>query len=581
MTAKISYDFYDKKNIYNDGEVENRLLEYYKNHKEIDFEDDQVFYLTTDSRQNVLSWYPFEKDSTILEIGSGCGTITSILCDKSKKVVSIEASKKRAEINYYRNNNKDNLEIYVSNINDLKINQKFDYIVLVGVFEYSKIFFDVENPFDYALNLYKKLLNKNGRILIAIENRLGIKYFAGNKEDHIGKSYVGLEGYGNSDYQTFGRKEISEIFKRNGFNNIKFYSMFPDYKLPQIVFSDDYKFSEYELKSFPIYNHNIYETYNFDYRKTLYGLQQNGLLNEFANSYLCEISPDKKPSKIDYVKFQGFRNKKYNLSTVICKDTIYKTYTNVESIEHLKNIERIHKELISKKIPCCNAFIKDYKLYMEKVSGKSIEDILNEHIYNKKKIFEVFDKYVLFLKTLCDKRKINSFDKIEYTNIYKSNTLCLKHSLLDLNCGNVFFDNGNFYIIDQEFDTKYDIPLDYVIYFSIKLFFEKINKNDCVDLMDELYDKYNITDDKKELFDSISRYYFTDYMKINNQIKLIKILNHKNIIIDQETNNLKNDLEFYKSLLEKTKDGYEKEIKRITEGKFTRKIKKILNKLKG
>ena len=35
-------------------------------------------------------------------------------------------------------------------------------------------------------------LKKGGRIVIAIENRLGLKYFAGCAEDHLGTYFSGI-----------------------------------------------------------------------------------------------------------------------------------------------------------------------------------------------------------------------------------------------------------------------------------------------------------------------------------------------------------------------------------------------------
>ena len=42
-------------------------------------------------------------------------------------------------------------------------------------------------------------MKKNGKLYIAIENRLGMKYFAGYNEDHIGKPFIGIEGYDNKN----------------------------------------------------------------------------------------------------------------------------------------------------------------------------------------------------------------------------------------------------------------------------------------------------------------------------------------------------------------------------------------------
>ena len=114
MAAKINYDYYEGKDVYNDGDIEQVLIDKFK--KNINYnpklsDDLALFYLLTPIRQNILNWYPFDKNARVLEIGAGTGTITGMLCDKVKKVTVVEASKRRAELIYHRHNNKNNLEI--------------------------------------------------------------------------------------------------------------------------------------------------------------------------------------------------------------------------------------------------------------------------------------------------------------------------------------------------------------------------------------------------------------------------------------------------------------------------------------
>ena len=70
-------------------------------------------------RENILSWYPLKKADSVLEIGAGCGAITGMLCRKAGHVTSVELSKRRADINYARNRDKENLTIMVGNLNDM------------------------------------------------------------------------------------------------------------------------------------------------------------------------------------------------------------------------------------------------------------------------------------------------------------------------------------------------------------------------------------------------------------------------------------------------------------------------------
>ena len=144
------------------------------------------------------------------------GAITGILCDKAKQVTSVELSKQRASAIETRCQEKDNLEIIVGNFNDIKFDKKFDYITLIGVLEYAPLYTNTDNPFHDFLVQIKSLLKENGKLLIAIENQYGMKYFSGIPEDHTGKVYDGITGYDvsanyapaivNSEYILFLRK---------------------------------------------------------------------------------------------------------------------------------------------------------------------------------------------------------------------------------------------------------------------------------------------------------------------------------------------------------------------------------------
>ena len=143
--ASINYQFYDEKDIYDDGNIEEELLKYYKDEENIDFQRDDIFFSTTYLRENIINWYPFKENCNILEIGAGMGAVTGALLKKAKHVVSVEGSKRRADVLYQRHKNNDNLDVYCGNFNKMQLKEKFDYIVLIGVFEYSALFLDTFN----------------------------------------------------------------------------------------------------------------------------------------------------------------------------------------------------------------------------------------------------------------------------------------------------------------------------------------------------------------------------------------------------------------------------------------------------
>ena len=132
-------------------------------------------------------------------------------------------------------------------------------------------------------------LKKDGEIIIAIENKLGLKYWRGAPEDHTNRIFEGIEGYPNYDgIKTFNRKELKELLEQAGFKDIRFYYPIPDYKFCYEIFSDEYVPSEkhritpslfpspHPSQSFSIFN----EQYVAE------SLQDAGLFKDFANSFL-------------------------------------------------------------------------------------------------------------------------------------------------------------------------------------------------------------------------------------------------------------------------------------------------------
>ena len=154
--AILDLDYYTQKDHYSDGDIEERMLEMAK--EGISYEDlpkEQVefpiLYHFSDVRKNILCWYPFQKTDSVLEIGSGCGAITGMLCEKAGKVTSVELSKRRASINYERNKDKQNLTIMVGNQNDMVFPDAFDYVVVNGVLEYAMSFTEGDNHYETFL----------------------------------------------------------------------------------------------------------------------------------------------------------------------------------------------------------------------------------------------------------------------------------------------------------------------------------------------------------------------------------------------------------------------------------------------
>lgn len=513
--SRLITEFYDGQDIYNDGDVESELLDYYKNPtSKIDISDDKFFYFLTDVRQNILNWYPFAKDSTILEIGSGCGTLTEMLCDKAKQVVAIEGSKRRAEITHYRHKNRQNLTVYAGDFTKVKINQKFDYIILVGVFEYANQFFPtISNPFDFFLEELKPFLNPHGRVLMAIENRYGIKYWAGCNEDHIVKPYVGLEGYENSKIcRTFGKNELTDLLKNHDFSKVKFYYPFPDYKLPSIIYTDERLPKPEEIDDIPIYPYN--NKINFNIHKVLRGLLDNQLFGQFSNSFLIEFGYNTSTiSDVNFAKTHGYRNPPFKIITTDSKDhQISKIPCSSKSINHIKTIQKNHLSLKKADIPTCSTKLKDDSLEIEYIKGRSLcsmlLDLAKKQDYNQ--IETEIEKLIEYYRGISKLQSFTNPIHPKLKALYPDKTYILKLSTIDGNMSNIIVDkSGNYVLIDQEWISEKQLPADYLIYFSIRYFGKY---TDIVDqnFIKKLFKKYHLTHIKIQTFLKIEQNYYKE-----------------------------------------------------------------------
>lgn len=287
----LNMSFYRGEDLYSDGDIENRLWEIVNETEDYeaflkDSNEWTFLYHLSPIRENLLEWYEFAPDATLLEIGSGCGAMTGLFCDKVKKVTAIDLSKRRSEINIAKNRKHDNLEIYVANFTDVQIDEKFDYVTLIGVLEYSIYYVGGDDAFVTMLKKAKEYLKPGGTLIVAIENKYGMKYWAGAPEDHTGKSYDGICGYQNVDrVRTFSKNGLEELLNKAGYHENIFYYPVPDYKMPREIYSGNRLPHKGDIR-------NVIKSYDRD-RYVFFNEEQaydsvcdDNMFEFFANSFL-------------------------------------------------------------------------------------------------------------------------------------------------------------------------------------------------------------------------------------------------------------------------------------------------------
>lgn len=199
-------------------------------------------YHLSSERANVLRPLADKLEGPVLEIGSGCGAVTRFLGEQGLEVVALEGSPRRASITAERCRDLPNVNVVIDPFQDLAIGRKFKTITLIGVLEYARIYFtkkDGHDPIDLMIQRAVELLEPDGILIVAIENQLGLKYFAGYAEDHLGQAMIGLEDrYTSRSVVTFGKADLSSRLRSAGLPAQEWWYPYPDYKLPVSVLSD-------------------------------------------------------------------------------------------------------------------------------------------------------------------------------------------------------------------------------------------------------------------------------------------------------------------------------------------------------
>ena len=287
--VNLDFSVYTGNDCYSDGSVEDELLAIVKQGKEKEaLEKDNrwpVFYHLSPMRKNLLSWYPFENNAEVLEIGMGCGAVTASFADKVKSVDGVELSARRAQIAAWKNKDFSNVCIHVGNLNDMRFSKQFDYVTLIGVLEYAGSFTAGDKPYLSFIDKCKSFLKTNGTLIIAIENRLGMKYFSGAAEDHTGNRFDGIIGYsGITNVKTFSKPGLTKLLNKAGLSELEWYYPHPDYKIPMEIFSD-YDNCELKLR-YPMYSFDRDRIELFSEQLAFESVAADGLLGIFANSFL-------------------------------------------------------------------------------------------------------------------------------------------------------------------------------------------------------------------------------------------------------------------------------------------------------
>lgn len=478
--------FYYGDDLYSDGSIEDRILDICKEQKQGEAlrtgSEWPILYHLSDIRENLLEWYPFTKQEDVLEIGSGCGAMTGLLSRKARSVTCVELSKKRSLINAYRNQLCDNVTIMLGNFEDVRLQQKFDYITLIGVWEYSGLYVKGTNPYLTMIERLKAYLKPQGRLIIAIENKMGLKYWNGAPEDHTGRLYSGINDYiGEKDIRTFSKKEITELLDKAGFTQPEFYYPMPDYKLPDTVYSDKILPQPGSIRCYRS-DYSACRIYNFYDAAAFDQVCRDEMFSYFANSFLVICGRD--GEACEFAKYSRERRAGFRIATEIVNvggvRYVIKKALCEESLDHIRGMK--HKEEswngMFPNVLCMAGKLKDNEYVIRYIDGLDMDTWLytwrNDIGQFIRQVQDIIKNYL----TPNEKDLVEFKLTNEYKNIFGNNYPRHDQSMRVTNIDCLFSNlriakDGRVYNFDYEWVFEFPIPYKYPLWRALNQLYVK------------------------------------------------------------------------------------------------------------
>ena len=424
-------------------------------------------------RQGLILWQDFKKDGRALYIGDESSPIAEAL---ELAGLHVEAVTLDASVD----------DEWVSAHEDA-----FDCIVSIADIE------RVTSPETYIL-AWRKMLTRDGKLLLGMNNRLGLKYFCGDRDPHTMRSFDGVENYrlvyanpkDTFNGRMYSRGELGQMVARAGFDKVKFYAVLPDLMNPMLIYADDEKpLESLSTRLFPTYNHPesvfLEEQYLYD------TLVDEGLFHEMANAYLIECAKGDTLSDVVHVTSSLERGRVNGFLTIIHersehdgKRTVEKRAPYAEGLTHIRELEENTEALKAHGIK-----VIDGKLDGSRYTMPFITEEVGE--LRLKRLFR--EDREAFLRELDHFRDlILQSSEHEAEDSGNGDGVILKRGYYDMVPLNSFYIDGEYVFYDHEFSIQH-YPANVMIMRTVDLAYDTTDGKLCMEYPRErLYERYNL-----------------------------------------------------------------------------------------
>lgn len=474
-----------------------------------------VLYHLSHLRGNLTEWLPIREHETVLEFGADSGQLTGGFLKKAHGVLCLEESVSRSRILAKRYASAKNLEVRAGNIwKTLETLEEasFDWIIAPGLLSQAARYFPGDCPEEEALKKLKTRLSPGGHLVLAEDNRFGLKYWAGAMEPHTGRYFDSLEGRGT----TFSKGELERILEKAGCGPVTFYYPYPERWFPASIYSDDWLPKRGELNK-NLRNFEGERLVLFDEEKVYDQLIQEGRFPEFANTYLCVAGPAFE-EKLLYTKYSNDRAEEFMIRTDIVecagKKEVRKIPISEKAREHVEKMAGWEKVLGQQYeesgIQTNRCVMQNGAACFEFLEGRTYEEKLDElrGEKNYSGLAQAMQDYKkLLMAALWQERKpfakserfVEMFGNPEFSRAYEGAEI----NNLDWIFGNLMETEAGIQIIDYEWTFPVQVPVEYLIWRAVSLYLDSREELQNLGLMSQLH----ISAGEERIFEAMEHHF--------------------------------------------------------------------------
>ncbi len=366
----------------------------------------------------------------------------------------------------------------------------FDYVIAIGMLEKCR------EPL-LMLKHWGSLLKAGGHLLLGAENRLGVRYFCGERDPATGEVFQGIEHYHHKQpesvkvmkHRLYAKSELTAFLDSAGFNSRSCYSVFPRLESARFIYAEDYLPNEdVSMRIVPQYD--SCGTVMIDEQHLYTDLIENRLFHQMANAFLFDCSSET-TSGILSVTVSAERDERLRTATVIrAGGTVEKRALTDASLENLRKIEENLAYLKSRGIQTVPAGLSGHSLSMPYIEGQPAVQYLRDLLASdREKLIEEMDHFRdLILKSSPRVEKPENIIP-GYT---EADGIILEKAFVDMVPINAFYSGEDFVFIDQEFCFE-NYPANAIIFRMVAFLYDLNSDRMALLPQDFFFDRYGIS----------------------------------------------------------------------------------------